>query len=471
MTTALEELPVEPGEEQQQPEPPVPGVFGVGLHQAAVRRFELAGICRLVDDPGAADVVVASTRVPRRRSVAALVDEIRQQAPGLPLLVLVHPGGEPLAVEFLRAGARAVVAEGNEVQILEWLAERPSDEPLVETFERRFDQRLDHQSAGVVIGLTPFESRLRELTQAGITRIGLIRIPEWKRATARLSSEALTLLERRLEVQLEDLCRAVGAELHHMGAGEYGIIGRDLSARGADELGQKLAAVTSSFSPDRTTSLGLAMGHVGPEVTSESSTLMELARRALELATSPDGPDVVNADDLSRALASSTELDTAFQALLLVERHDPAGEGHGGRVAEMVSRLAEHLGIEGRELVRMRLAAELHDVGKVSLSEDHAYAAPSGDPEAEAAYRSHPVLGAEALRAAGWDVASAIRHHHERWDGTGFPDGLAGEDIPLGARLIAVADALDRTSVEEVEAQAGTAFDPEIARLAVQVLR
>src|SRR5690606_15645408 len=122
----------------------------------------------------------------------------------------------------------------------------------------------------------------------------------------------------------------------------------------------------------------------------------------LELATSPDGPDVVNADDLSRALASSTELDTAFQALLLVERHDPAGEGHGGRVAEMVSRLAEHLGIEGRELVRMRLAAELHDVGKVSLSEDHAYAAPSGDPEAEAAYRSHPVLGAEALRAAGW---------------------------------------------------------------------
>ena len=78
---------------------------------------------------------------------------------------------------------------------------------------------------------------------------------------------------------------------------------------------------------------------------------------------------------------------------------------------------------------------------------------------------------AEALRAAGWDVASAIRHHHERWDGTGFPDGLSGEEIPLAARLIAVADAIDRTSLEEVEAQAGTAFDPEIARLAIQVLR
>src|SRR5690554_6716338 len=471
MTTALEELPVEPGEEQQQPEPPVPGVFGVGLHQAAVRRFELAGICRLVDDPGAADVVVASTRLPRRRSVAALVDEIRQQAPSAPLLVLVHPGGEPLAVEFLRAGARAVVAEGNEAQILEWLAERPSDEPLVETFERRFDQRLDRQSAGVVIGLTPFESRVRELTQTGISRIGLIRIPEWKRATAKLSADALSLLERRLRVQLEDLCRAAGAELHQIGPGEYGIIGRDLSAREADELGKRLAAVAASFSPDRTSSLGLAMGHVGPEVTTESTTLMELARRALDLAASPDGPDVVNADDLSRALASSTELDTAFQALLLVERHDPAGEGHGARVAEMVSRLAEHLGIEGRELVRMRLAAELHDVGKVSLPEAHAYGPAEDDPEAVEAYRSHPVLGAEALRAAGWDVASAIRHHHERWDGTGFPDGLSGEEIPLAARLIAVADAIDRTSLEEVEAQAGTAFDPEIARLAIQVLR
>src|SRR5690606_40229059 len=84
---------------------------------------------------------------------------------------------------------------------------------------------------------------------------------------------------------------------------------------------------------------------------------------------------------------------------------------------------------------------------------------------------SSDVCSSDLLRAAGWDVASAIRHHHERWDGTGFPDGLAGEDIPLGARLIAVADAIDRMSIEDVEEQAGTAFDPEIARLAVQVLR
>jgi HD-GYP domain-containing protein (c-di-GMP phosphodiesterase class II) len=467
MTTVLDDL--EPVVEEAGG--PATAVFGVGLHEAAIRRFEQSGTGRLVEEPGEADVVVASTRIPRRRSVAALVDEIRQQAPDRPLLVLVHPGGEPLAVEFLMAGARAVVAEGNEAQILQWVSGRPTDEPLVETYERRMDRRLDRQAAGVTIGLSPFESRVRELTQAGIARIGLVRIPDWRRATSRLSSEALTLLERRIHVQFEDLCRAAGGELHQIGPGEYGVIGRELSARSADELGRKLAAVAASFSPDRTTSLGLAMGHVGPEVTNEPSTLMELARRALDLAASPEGPGVVNADDLSRALASSTELDTVYQALRLVERQDPAGEGHGARVAATVTRLAEHLGIEGRELVRIRLAAELHDVGKVSLPEGHAYSPDPDDPEALEAYRCHPMLGGEALRAAGWDVAAAIRHHHENWDGTGFPDGLAGEDIPLAARLIAVADAIDRHSLDRVEEEAGTVFDPEIARLAIQVLK
>src|SRR5690606_36778409 len=109
MTTALDEVLVD----EQQPEASLPEVFGVGLHQAADRRFELAGTCRLVEEASAADVVVASTRLSRRPSVAAQVNEIRQLAPSASLLVLIHPGGEPLAVGFLRAGARTVVAEGN----------------------------------------------------------------------------------------------------------------------------------------------------------------------------------------------------------------------------------------------------------------------------------------------------------------------------------------------------------------------
>src|SRR5690606_14989813 len=134
----------------------------------------------------------------------------------------------------------------------------------------------------------------------------------------------LALLELRLEVQLANLCRSTGAEIHEVGPGAYGVIGRDLSAGMADALARNLAAVAASSYPDRTSPLSLTMGHVGSDVTSDISTLMELARRALDLATATDGPDVVNADELSKALASSTELDTAIQALDLIERHDPA---------------------------------------------------------------------------------------------------------------------------------------------------
>ncbi len=144
-------------------------------------------------------------------------------------------------------------------------------------------------------------------------------------------------------------------------------------------------------------------------------------------------------------------------------------------MAELVSGLAEHLGMEGRELTKLRLAAQLHDLGKVSLPEEDGYCFGA---EATDGYRTHPELGAEALKAAGPDVTAAIRHHHERWDGAGFPDGLAGEEAPIGGRLIALADAIDRVShsdgsrtaaMEHIETEAGAAYDPELARLAVQI--
>lgn len=143
----------------------------------------------------------------------------------------------------------------------------------------------------------------------------------------------------------------------------------------------------------------------------------------------------------------------------------------------MASAIAENLGVEGRELVRLRLAALLHDLGKVSLPGSAAYPLP--DDTATDEYRSHPVLGAEALRAAGREVTMSVRHHHERWDGTGFPDGLSGEEIPLGSRLIAIADSVDRAqglegglpaALAKLEEGAGAVFDPELVRLAVSLL-
>ena len=103
--------------------------------------------------------------------------------------------------------------------------------------------------------------------------------------------------------------------------------------------------------------------------------------------------------------------------------------------------IAHALGLDSNQTAAIGLAARLHDIGKMSFR-----AAPF-DPDApdrEAATRDHPARGADYVRlAAGDQVAACIRSHHERWDGQGYPDGLSGEKIPTGARIIGIVDAFD----------------------------
>lgn len=111
--------------------------------------------------------------------------------------------------------------------------------------------------------------------------------------------------------------------------------------------------------------------------------------------------------------------------------------------------------------------------------------APAASDEATWAYRLHPVRGADYLRvSAGEEVADAVRAHHQRWDGAGFPDGLAGEEIPIAARIIAVANRFDalrhggagtpgatlETALDALRGDAGTLLDPELVKLALPAL-
>jgi len=448
---------------------------GMGIPAAAARRLAAAGI-ELVAETENADLALVSTRVYRDPGVHSAVRDLLARTPAVPVLALVHFGGEGLAVEFLRMGVVGVVAEGNEALVVDWLGSSSNHQRLLEVF----GERLGRSGAGAAHShgtshtRSPFESRLHDLSQGGVPpRLALIRIPEWRDAVARLSGEAVALLIRRLNVQVDDLCRRAGAELFDIGPGEYALIARDLNTRDIDVLGRNLVTVISSFSPNKTASLRAAFGHVGPDVTSDVGTLIELARRAVDVAAEGDNP-VVNADDLTRAMASSTELDTVTEAMEMLEQDDPAGD-HGARVAALVWALGEELNLDAQELGHLRFAARFHDLGKVGLELAHQSETAFDDP----AYRLHPIRGAEALRAAGDQVMAAVRHHHERWDGSGFPDGLVADASPIEARLIALADAYDRlthdgaTSPTEalavIEAAAGTQFDPDLARLAIRV--
>jgi putative nucleotidyltransferase with HDIG domain len=165
--------------------------------------------------------------------------------------------------------------------------------------------------------------------------------------------------------------------------------------------------------------------------------------------------------------------------LTAIERRDPALAAHARRVAELALQIGRHLLYRDADLGTLRTAALLHDVGKIALSECIVRKAGPLNRREQTAMRLHPELGYEIARRAPalGDTAEAILAHHESFDGTGYPRGLQKDDIPLDARIIAVADAFDVITHErpykrastvldaivEITWCAGTQFDPDVA--------
>jgi diguanylate cyclase (GGDEF)-like protein/putative nucleotidyltransferase with HDIG domain len=148
---------------------------------------------------------------------------------------------------------------------------------------------------------------------------------------------------------------------------------------------------------------------------------------------------------------------------------------HSRAVAELTVALARRLGVDGEELEHIRLAALMHDVGKIALP-DQILNKPGALTDSERALvERHPVIGFELLRDLGIGLSAGfVLHHHERWDGLGYPHGLAGPAIPFGSRLILVADAFDAltsdrsyrrgvsidAAIHELQTESGRQFDP-----------
>jgi len=177
----------------------------------------------------------------------------------------------------------------------------------------------------------------------------------------------------------------------------------------------------------------------------------------------------------------SQELRRSYKATVLalanaVEARDAYTGKHAERVAAYGLRLAHAAGIEVDPQVEFGFL--LHDVGKVAVPDAILFKPGPLTPEERALMVMHPRIGNEILRHIDFldDAKAVVLHHHERWDGRGYPEGLAGEDIPVQARVFAVADALDALTTDRpyreacgwtqarraIRAEAGTQFDPAI---------
>jgi diguanylate cyclase (GGDEF)-like protein len=190
----------------------------------------------------------------------------------------------------------------------------------------------------------------------------------------------------------------------------------------------------------------------------------------------------VSYENLERTFYSTVEaLANALEA------KDEYTSDHARSITDMCLDVGRELGIEGKDLKRLELGALFHDIGKIGISSDILLKpGPLTDAEREV-MRTHPELGEQILRPIGRleDVLPIIRHCHEHYDGSGYPDGLKGDEIPLESRIILTCDAFDamttdrpyrkRMPVEEacrrIERAAGTQFDAEVVEVFLRLIR
>jgi response regulator RpfG family c-di-GMP phosphodiesterase len=170
-----------------------------------------------------------------------------------------------------------------------------------------------------------------------------------------------------------------------------------------------------------------------------------------------------------------------------IECRDPHMRGHARRVAFYAGLLADRLCLSAEEREHVRLSAFLHDLGKVGVPSDIVSQRTGLTPEQRLAVEQHTRIGERLVKPLGFSatIGAAIRHHHERWDGTGYPDGLRADTVPLASRIVAIADAFDaitsprphrdardqETALDVLSKNAGSQFDPSLVKEFVSVVR
>jgi putative nucleotidyltransferase with HDIG domain len=192
-----------------------------------------------------------------------------------------------------------------------------------------------------------------------------------------------------------------------------------------------------------------------------------------------------------RSFASEARLrmETIEAVLRMAESIDYRDTGtyeHSKRLAEMTKELANALGLTPEHTAEIVLASRVHDLGKIGISNDILLKPGALTPEERHIMQDHPTIGANILSSysAFQGSVETVKHHHERWDGRGYPNGLKGEEIPIGSRIITVVDSFDSMTadrpyrrgmtvddaVSRLKDGMGTQFDPRVSAAFIQLL-
>lgn len=273
-----------------------------------------------------------------------------------------------------------------------------------------------------------------------------------------------------------------------------GLLGLVRDAPGAIRLADALTHPAVSPLPPGHPPLGSFLGLPIPGLGTWRGALYLSQKQGREGFTTADehissmlAAHVASAIVVRRLAASQREMQDSLLEMLvnICDMREHALGGHSVRVSQYARELGTRVGLAGEDLDTVATAGLLHDIGKIAIADSILGKPGALNDEERAVMMTHAALGAAISSRAGplAKVAPLVRHHHERWDGKGYPDGLKGEAIPLGARIVALADTLDAITsdrpyragrswsdaLDEVARCAGAQFDPTLAALTREV--
>jgi len=333
-----------------------------------------------------------------------------------------------------------------------------------------------------------FHERLqRELARAEDTgrvmSLCLLDVDDFKRINDRFGHPAGDRALAQVATRLRQ-----GGEAFRLGGDEFALLLPGSDETAALAAAQSIVKRISEWSIGEAGVITVSAGVAAfPQHAHERDSLIRLADAALYWAkeNGKNQVRIAGADDLSDldALAGGADRVARFRAAAALARAVDARDvytgSHSERVAAIAGAIAERLGLPAPEVELTRVAGSLHDLGKLAIPEE-ILQKPAELTTAEwLVVQRHPQIGHRMLEGLGASpVAEWVLHHHERWDGSGYPDGLAGDDIPLGSRIVFVADAFDAMTfgrlyrspldrdeaLAEIERCAGGQFDPQVVR-------
>jgi diguanylate cyclase (GGDEF)-like protein/putative nucleotidyltransferase with HDIG domain len=279
-----------------------------------------------------------------------------------------------------------------------------------------------------------------------------------------------------------------GGEAFRLGGDEFALllVAHDEVAAlaAANSVVERIAGVDFDHIGNVTVSAGLAtfplQGHGRDELIRLADSALYWAKEHGKNRVRVYRPEVVELAELKR-LAAGPDKAARYRAAAslakAVDARDTYTGSHSERVSELAARVAKRVGLDPEHVELTRLAGSLHDLGKLAIPEEILRKPGALTDSERLVLERHPQIGFRMLDSLGVDpVADLVLHHHERWDGAGYPDRLRGEAIPLGARIIFVTDAYDAmtsdriyrprrspdAALAELRRCAGTQFDPGI---------